>query len=235
MTDNQIFLEYLQKQNYSLSPIQTKQFEKYCLFLQQESQKMNLTAIKETLDIYIKHFCDCLELAKFIPTSVETILDVGTGAGFPGVVIAIYCPDKKITLLEPTEKKVQFLTRLIEQLEIKNVTILQNRAECEIVNQREAFDFVCARAVAPLSTLLELLVPFVKVQGYVCCMKGANYQEELDSAKNALIKLKMPELKVKEYILPEDCGKRAFLYGIKNKNTPKEYPRMYSKMKKNPL
>ena len=138
-------------------------------------------------------------------------------------------------MIEPTTKRCNFLNKVINELKLTDVTVINDRAEIAILDLRESFDIATARAVANLSILLELLVPFVKVNGYIVPMKGSNVLEELDSAKNATTKLKIKHIETKQYMLPMDKGERNILLFNKVESTPNIYPREYARIKKKPL
>ena len=219
----------------NISDKQLDQLYMYYEILKEESSKMNLTSITEIEEVYIKHFYDSILLAKTIEISNKTLVDVGTGAGFPGLVLKIIEPSLKLTLIEPTTKRCNFLNKVISKLNLDDVVVINDRAEKAIVNFRESFDIATARAVANLQVLLELLVPFVKVGGYVVPMKGSNIQEEIEQAKNAINKLKTKIVEVKQYMLPKDLGERNIVILNKKEKTLDIYPREYAKIKKKPL
>ena len=208
----------------------------YYEMLNETSKVMNLTSIIELEESYIKHFYDSLLMSKTIDlTKNITLADVGTGAGFPGLVLKIAFPNLKITLIEPLTKRCKFLQSVIAKLELKDIVIVNDRAENAVKNLRESFDVVTARAVASLNVLSEICSPFVKVNGIFVALKGDSYQEEIDNACNAVGKLKIKLLKKEQFDLPLNLGKRAILVYKKVENTPNIYPRIYAKIKKNPL
>lgn len=219
---------------YNLNSVQLSQFKKYYDFLIEENNKINLTAIVEETEAYIKHFYDSMLLSDYIELENKSLCDIGSGAGFPSIPLKILVPSIKITIIEPTLKRIKFLESLVSLLDLKDVTLINGRAEDEIVNRRESFDIVTARAVASLPILLELCVPYVKVNGVFASLKGYSYQEELDSSKNA-IKVLCLETKVNEYDLPLDMGKRSIIVFTKKQKTNKIYPRKYAMIKKKPL
>lgn len=211
-------------------------FKIYYEFLVSENEKYNLTNITNEEDVYIKHFLDSLSLENVCDFSKEiSLCDVGSGAGFPSVPLKIMYPNIKLTIIEPTLKRCNFLKMLFEKLDIKDVTIINDRAE-NIKNTK--FDIVTARAVSNLSILLELCLPLVKVNGRFIALKGSNYKEELCNANNALNVLKGKVINVKEYSLLN----KEELYGIhslidirKEKECSNIYPRSYALIKKKPL
>ena len=206
-------------------------FEKYYKFLVEENNKYILTSITDKDEVYIKHFLDSLSIENIIDLDNISLCDVGSGAGFPAIPLKIMYPNIKLTIIEPTLKRCNFLKQVVEMLNMKDVEIINDRAE----NIKDMhFDVVCARAVSNLSILLELCIPLVKVNGYFISMKGSNYKEELDDASNALNALDAKVEDIYEYDL-EEYGKRVLLKIKKIKETKKIYPRMYSQIKKKPL
>ncbi len=219
--------------SFSLSNEQIEQFRKYSSFLREWNKKMNLTAILDEDSIVEKHFYDCLIPAKSQYFKGKTILDVGSGAGFPGMVFAIAFPDKKIVLVDATSKKCAFLNALSKELGLKNVVTINKRAE--ELNDRDHFDIVSARAVAPLSMLLEITAPFAKVHGVVLAMKGDKGEEELISSHRAISLLDLHLLAKDVDELPNGIGKRVNFFFEKGAKTHKRYPRMWSEIHSHPL
>ena len=215
--------------NISLSQQQEKQFEQYADLLTEWNQKMNLTAITDRDDIYVKHFYDSL-LLKSIFSPAGTLLDVGSGAGFPGLPIAIADPDVQVTLLEPIEKRCTFLNHVVTSLSLSNVTVVNGRAE-EISGQ---FDTVTSRAVAPMNILVELCLPLAVQGGHFIAMKGPKAYQELEEAAAGIKLLGGKTASVKEVQLPNQQT-RVFADIVKVAPTPKGYPRNYGRIKKNPL
>ncbi len=210
-------------------------FLTYYQFLKEENEKYNLTAITSFEEVYEKHFKDSLMVCNVIPMEdIKTICDVGSGAGFPGIPLKIVFPHLSLTIIEPTQKRCQFLKKLIEKLELKDVTIINDRAENQN-NLREHFDLVCARAVASLPILLELCIPLVKKDKYFIAMKGSNYQEEIHQASHACKVLDCVLEMVQTYELSQGFGTHSLLRYKKNKITKSSYPRHYATIKKKPL
>ncbi len=209
------------------------QFGTYAEQLKEWNEKMNLTAITELPEITEKHFYDCL-----IPLSRKeirgSVCDVGSGAGFPGIVWKIARPDLDMTLVEPTGKRCTFLNEMIRVLGLENIRVVNERAEEFVQNNREKFDTVTARAVANMNVLAELTVPLVKTGGYLAAMKGARGKEEAKEAENALRKLGCEPAEVVPASLPSG-DERINLYCRKVKATPAVYPRNYAQIKKKPL
>ena len=208
----------------------------YYQLLVEWSKQMNLTTITDLAGVYMKHFYDSILALKEIEVKEKvTLLDVGTGAGFPGIVLKIIYPNIEVTLLEPTTKRCLFLAEVIQTLQLEGIYIVNERAEHYIRLHRESFDFVVARAVAPLNILVELTIPYVKKGGYFLSLKGQHYQEELELARNAILKLGGKVEKIAIFELPESSGNRTIIHIQKVKSTPLTYPRMYAKIKNQPL
>ncbi|HBP25394.1 MAG TPA: 16S rRNA (guanine(527)-N(7))-methyltransferase RsmG [Acholeplasmatales bacterium] len=223
-------------EKFHLTPKQSEQFEKFYEFLISENAKYNLTAITEKNEVYAKHFFDCLELSEAVDLSkAGSLLDIGSGAGFPAIPLKILRPELKITVIEPTAKKINFMKQLLEMLGLTGVELINARAEDAIVRRREKYDLVVARAVAPMAELLELCIPYVKILGYFLAMKSAAYQADLDEAKNALAKLNAVVAGVHDYALPSELGSRVILLIKKQRLTASIYPRKYALIKKNHL
>lgn len=203
------------------------------------NEKMNLTNITDNYGVIIKHFIDSLECTKYINVD-DNVIDVGTGAGFPGMVIAIYFKGKlKITLMDSLNKRLIFLEEVKKTLKLGNITIIHSRSE-EASNEekyRQKFDIIVSRAFARLNELLEYTIGFLKVGGRCLFMKGDNYADELDTSKNAMKVLNCICNNIYKYKLftQDEIYNRVILEILKKGDTPKIYPRMYSKIKKNPL
>lgn len=220
----------------SLSAFQKEQLDKYYNILFETSKVMNLTTITEEEEVYIKHFYDSiLCLNKVDKFENMRLLDIGSGAGFPGIVLKIVYPKLSITLLEPTKKRCDFLEKVIKVIGLNDINVVNDRAENYIKNCRESYDIVSARAVASLEILSELALPYVKKDGYFIAMKGQNYQEEIDKSKHAISILGGIINNIYTYELPKNCGSRSIIMIKKVKNTPEIYPRIFAKIKKNPL
>ncbi len=217
---------------------QINQFKKYSAILQDWNQKMNLTALSQKEEIINKHFLDSLSCFKLINFAKEKkILDVGTGAGFPGLPIKIVDSDSSLVLLEAVRKKIFFLEELCYKLNLSRIEFIHGRAEKfgQDDNYREKFDLVVARAVAEVNTLSEYTLPFVKLGGNLIIQKGRNIQQELKQSK-AAIKLLGGEIEtIAEFNLPFANEKRNLIKIKKTAKTPNKYPRRISKPEKDPL
>lgn len=222
----------LNKRNLVLNEVQLSQFQKYADLLREWNEKMNLTAITQIDEIYTKHFLDCI-LPSFTVEMKGSLCDVGAGAGFPSIPLKIAYPDLKVTIVEPLAKRCTFLKCLVKELGLKDVTIENKRSEDYAKEARESFDIVSARAVANLTMLSELCIPLVKKDGIFLAMKGASGNEEMDLANFAIATLGCKLNHIDEYDL--DGAKRINLVFDKVKKTPMKYPRMFAKIKKEPL
>lgn len=213
-----------------------ERFSVYCSLIIEWNNKMNLTAIKEPTEIAVKHFLDCLSILKYVDIpNGASLIDVGTGAGFPGIPLLIARPDIKLTLLDSLNKRLIFLQEVIDSLQL-NATIIHSRAEEGALNPelREKFDFATSRAVAGMNVLAEYCLPYIKVGGCFIAMKGPQAGEELQSAKNAIATLGCSVKNINTFTL-QDNSTRCIVNITKNNHTPKQYPRHGSKIAKKPL
>lgn len=224
---------YTQNFKISLTEKQYEKFQKYFELLVEWNEKMNLTAITDENGVALKHFADSLSLLNYVDIPQNSsIADVGTGAGFPGVVLKIARPDIKLTLIDSLNKRLVFLSEVCSQLGIE-AELIHSRAEDGARKEglRESFDFVASRAVARMNVLSEYCLPYVKVGGAFCAMKGAMANEEFKEALNAINTLG-GKLENKYFFeLPENGGERAIAVVRKTKNTPQKYPRQSGKIK----
>lgn len=227
------FLEYLQTHFAEDYDELASQFDKYARILERQNKIHNLTAIKPE-DYYEKHFLDSLLLSEVYDFRDEKLVDVGSGAGFPGMVLAIVFKTLDVTLLEPTKKRCDFLELVVRELELTNVTVVNDRAE-NYEAMREEFDIATSRAVATLPIVLELSAPLVKNGGSILVMKGKNFLEELEEGRNAIYILKLEIGKTNNHFLPSDGSMRVNSRLIKKGKTSNDYPRPYAQIKKNPL
>lgn len=234
-----MLFEEAKKNSITLDNDQINKFIKYKELLKEWNNKINLTAITEDRQILIKHFIDSLEVVKYINKN-STVIDVGTGAGFPGIVIAIYFKGNiKITLMDALNKRIDFLEEVIKELNLLNIEIVHARAEefGQKEQYRERYDYAVSRAVAPLNILLELDIPFIKVGGKCLLLKGTKLNEEIQESNKALENLnsKITNIYKYNYILDDEEYNRNIVEITKEKETPNKYPRNYGKIKKSPL
>ena len=225
------FIKELEKINVRLTEIQLMQLEKYYNILVEENKKYNLTAITEEKDVYLKHFYDSITLIKIIDLKDQYLLDIGTGAGFPGLVLKIVFPNLKIDLLDSTNKKCLFLQQVIDILELENISVLNKRAEEYAKEAKELYDIVTSRAVAPLKHLLEYSIPLLKINGNFIALKS-NIEEEIKNIKNYYNKLFLKDETIITFDLPKEQSKRTLYKITKYAKTPNIYPRQYSQIKK---
>ena len=220
--------------NFSVE--QLEKFYRYMELLIEWNEKMNLTAIIEPNEIILKHFVDSLTIIKYLKNA-KTLVDVGTGAGFPGIPVAIMMSNLEITLVDSLNKRLIFLEEVIKELRLTNVKLVHSRAEEFGQNKmyREKFDIATSRAVANLSTLSEYLIPLVKINGNIISMKAAQAEEEIEQAKNAIKELGGKINKIEEFNLPQSDIGRTIILISKEKQTPNKYPRKAGTPNKEPI
>lgn len=226
------FIEALKECNIVLNEQQLYQFQKYYHLLVKENEKMNLTAITEEEQVYLKHFYDSLTLIKAVDlTKIENLCDIGTGAGFPGLVLKIVFPTLSVTLVDALNKRVLFLRHVIEELELQDIEAVHARMEEYARKNREKFDVVTARAVAPLKELIELGISSVKVGGNLVFMKGILKEEETNKIENTMKILKLKDMQRIKFHLPMEQSVRTLISFTKISPTPNKYPRPYAQIK----
>ena len=227
-------MNYIDKFNIDSS--KKEKFDKYLELLQEWNNKINLTAITDKDGIELKHFYDSLTISEYIKPN-SSLIDVGTGAGFPGIPLKIKDESIKLTLLDSLNKRLLFLEEVEKELKLENVENVHGRAEDigQEKNFREKFDYATSRAVARLSVLVEYLLPFVKLGGYCICMKGPNIEEELKDAEKAIKVLGGEIEKIDNFKLENDENERNIIIIKKIKNTPKQYPRKAGIPTKEPI
>ncbi|HOM02267.1 MAG TPA: 16S rRNA (guanine(527)-N(7))-methyltransferase RsmG [Acetivibrio sp.] len=232
----ELLIEGASRFGVNLDDGQVDKFFTYMDVLKEWNEKMNLTAIEEDKDIILKHFIDSVSICPIIKNRESTLIDVGTGAGFPGIPVKIAFPGLKVKLLDSLEKRTKFLNEVIEKLNLKDISTVHARAEDKGVDGdfREKYDISVARAVANLPVLLEYCLPFVKVGGYFIAMKGSN-TEEIENSKKALDILGGKIEDVLEFNLPFSDIKRNVVVIKKFRQTPTKYPRKSGKPSKVPL
>ena len=220
-----------------ITPEINRKLNLYGNLLIEWNQKINLTAITDPDGVLYKHFYDCILFFKNVTVPQNaTIIDVGTGAGFPGLVLKIVRPDLQVTLLDSLNKRITFLNDVIDKLELAGITAIHSRAEegGNNKNLREKFDISCARAVASMPVLLEYCVPFIKVGGQFVAMKGPSATEEIEKSQNAIKQLGVTQPTIIcETLTGEE--QRAFCIFKKISQTPPKYPRNGGKIAKQPL
>lgn len=233
---SKLISSYGKEISIEFSNIQIERFYKYMNLLIEWNEKINLTAITEPKEIIIKHFIDSLTVLKDIKGK-NTLVDVGTGAGFPGIPLKMMDEEIKITLLDSLNKRINFLNEVINQLDLKNIETIHSRVEDAGKNKkyRERFDIATARAVANLATLSEYMLPLVKVGGKSICMKGSEVSEELQNSKKAISILGGEIENIDNFQLPKSDMMRNIVIIKKVKNTPNKYPRKPGTPSKEPI
>lgn len=229
--NKELFIESLKELNIYPTELQLRRLEEYYKILIEENNKYNLTNITDKEQVYLKHFYDSLTIAKIIELNNQKLCDIGTGAGFPGLVLKIMFPELEVDLVEATNKRCNFLKLVIDKLGLKKVNVINERAEIYSKEVREYYDIVTSRAVAPLKHLLEYSIPLVKVNGYYIAMKG-NIEKETENIENYLKKLNICLKEEKKFQLPIEHSNRSLLIYIKEKETSLKYPRRYNDIKK---
>lgn len=229
--------ESFQTQKIDVSEKQCKNFFEYMKLLIEWNEKINLTAIVEPGQVITKHFLDSLTILNYIGTKQQKIIDVGTGAGFPGIPIKIMDDLSEITLIDSLNKRINFLQEVINKNNLKNIRAIHGRAEDFGQDKlyREKYDVCVARAVAPMNILVEYLLPFARVNGICICMKGANIEEELEEAKKAINLLGGKIEKVESFGLSGSEDRRNIIIIRKISKTPEQYPRKAGTAKKYPI
>lgn len=230
------FVQRLKDFNIKINDEQIKKFMNYMNLLLEWNEKINLTAITQPDEVKLKHFVDSLTVLKYINDD-DKVIDIGTGAGFPGIPLKIMKGNTKITLLDSLNKRINFLNIVIETLNLRNIQAIHGRAEEIARNKlyREKYDVTVSRAVANLSTLSEYMLPFVKVGGKCICMKGANVNEEIEKAKNAIKELGGEIERVDNFYLSDNDNERNIIIIRKVKETSSKYPRKAGMPSKEPL
>ena len=236
MIDKDYLLAVCRQYDLPLTEKQAEQLDRYAQLLVEWNEKINLTAITEPKEIVIKHFVDSLLLTKAVDLAEgASLIDVGTGAGFPSVPVKILRPDLDLNLLDSLNKRLVFLQELCTDLRLQ-AKYIHARAEDggKDKKYREKFDFACARAVASLRNLSEYCLPFIKIGGAFIALKGPDWKEELAEAKNAIGTMGGKVETVQEFTLPDE-SRRAILLIRKNSQTPPQFPRTAAKMTKKPI
>lgn len=228
-----LFLEELKKLNINLTDKQLEQLHKYFELLVEYNKVMNLTGITEEEEVYLKHFYDSITLVRVVDlNNISSLCDIGTGAGFPGMVLKIIFPELEVTLVDSLNKRIEFLKIVINELGLKKIDAIHARAEEYAIKNKEKFDVVTARAVAALNVLLEYSIPLVKVNGYFVAMKGKNESED---ASNALKVLSSKIEVIDNFLLPIENSNRTLIKVKKEAKTASKYPRKFADIKKKPL
>lgn len=232
------FQQKLREHHIVLTQTQIEQFERYYQLLVEWNQKINLTAITDKNEVYLKHFYDSVALAFSVDLDKKaSICDIGSGAGFPSIPLKIIFPESKVTIVDSLNKRINFLRTLITELDLNQVALFHDRAETfgQKIDHRASYDYVVARAVARLNVLCELCLPLVKKNGYFYALKAAKSQEELNEAKGSMAILGGKFIEDKQIYLPNTDDQRHVLVIEKKKETPKKYPRKPGLPSKKPI
>ena len=228
------FINEVKKLGVEITENKLNQLEKYYEMLIEYNKVMNLTGITAKEEVYLKHFYDSLTISKIIDLNEEeTLCDLGSGAGFPGIVLKIFYPNLKITLVDSLNKRINFLNEVINELKLEKIETIHSRMEEYAKENIEKYDVVTARAVAQMHFLLEVAVPMLKVGKYFIAMKG-NIENEIDYSY-ALEKLNASQKDIIKFKLPEEESNRTLIKIKKNKTTNKIFPRKYIEIKRKPL
>lgn len=231
-----LMIEYGKEIDIMFKEEQLKQFYQYMNLLIEWNEKINLTAIVEPKEIILKHFIDSLTIIKYIGKN-QSVIDIGTGAGFPGIPLKIVRKDLKITLLDSLNKRIHFLDEVIKELALENIDTVHARIEeyAKNKNYRETYNIATSRAVANLTTLSEYMLPMVRIKGMAICMKGSEISEEISKSKNSIKLLGGEISKIEEFALPKSDYKRNLILIEKARQTPSKYPRKPGMPSKEPL
>lgn len=234
MTAYELLVSGLKQFIPEVSPQAVDKLLRFSDLLLEKNKVMNLTAVTKPCEVVTRHFLDCASLAPYIKEG-QTVLDVGTGAGFPGLPLAILCPGAQFTLLDAQRKRIDFLREVADALELPNVTPVHARAEEFALLHRASFDLAVSRAVAELRVLCELALPMVKVGGAFYAMKAADCKDEVEAASHAFALLGAPAAEVLRYTVPYDGVERVLVRLQKVAQTPDKYPRRFKKIQSSPL
>ncbi|RXZ83865.1 16S rRNA (guanine(527)-N(7))-methyltransferase RsmG [Paenibacillaceae bacterium] len=232
------FISLIAEQGVSLTSVQQEQFEQYFKLLVEWNERMNLTGITERAAVYEKHFYDSVTLSACVNMNeVQTIADIGSGAGFPSLPLKICYPQLKVTIVDSLNKRIQFLKQVVQDLGLADVTCVHGRAEdiARDKQHRDNYDLVTARAVAKLAVLNEFCLPFVKTGGLFAAMKGTEPDQEIKDAGKSLKVLKGKLISTHNLKLPNEQSDRHILVIEKMAPTPREYPRKAGTPLKTPL
>ena len=230
-----IFKDECSKNNININEEKIKLFYNYMKYLLEWNEKINLTAIKDQKEFIVKHFVDSLSISEIVGDN-KRIIDVGTGGGFPGIPLKLLNNNLNVSLIDSVNKKIMVLNDIISKMNLTDIEALHVRAEdlAQNKNYRENFDMAVSRAVSNMNTLVEYLIPFVKIGGFVICMKGPGYEEELNSSKHAIDILGGRIEEIKEIKINNNLVRNIVIIK-KIKNTPNKYPRGQGKPLREPL
>ncbi len=233
--DRDLFIKEVERLGIKVTGEKLNKLDKFYKILIEWNEKINLTGITEEKEVFLKHFYDSLTIANSIDlTKINTLCDVGSGAGFPGIVLKIFFPNLKITLIDSLNKRIIYLNNLINRLELKDIEAIHSRMEDYSKLNEEKFDIITARAVGSTKLLSEISVKALKINGYLIFMKG-NIDEELTNIDNCLKELGLEIINIDRFQLPIENSNRSIITIKKNSKTKNKYPRSVDKIKKEPL
>ena len=233
--DRREFVIALEKLGININDNQLEQLDIYYKLLVEKNKVMNLTAITDEKEVYLKHFYDSLTITNVLDLNkVTNLCDIGTGAGFPGLVLKILFPNLEVTLVDSLKKRLNFLEKVINKLELTGVTLVHERAEEFAKENRNSYDVVTARAVAPINILVEYCIPLIKPNKYFVAMKG-NISQEINLLDRSINIIGAKKINIFEFLLPKENSKRTLILLTKGKETSTKYPRKNSEIKHNPL
>nr|WP_297175339.1 16S rRNA (guanine(527)-N(7))-methyltransferase RsmG [uncultured Agathobaculum sp.] len=234
MTDRELLISGLQALLPSVCPQAVEDLLRFSAMLRETNKVMNLTAVTDPNEIVTRHFLDCAALAPYMQPGAR-VVDVGTGAGFPGLPLAVLCPQTEFILLDALRKRVDFINEGIASLGLVNCTAVHARAEEFAADNRESFDIAVSRAVADLRVLVELTLPLIRVGGSFYAMKAAGCEAEVQAARHACETLGAPETQLISYTVPHSGVDRMLVFLKKSLPTPAQYPRRFKKIQSTPL
>ena len=229
----QELISYLSEKGLEITPAQCEALSRYAALLKEWNEKMNLTSIVEEPEVIEKHFLDSALSAVDYSFAGRKVIDIGSGAGFPGAVIALLFPSAKVTLLDATKKKFLFLQTVKDELRLDNLSFLAGRVE-ELKEQRESYDVAISRGFASMRVYAEVATPLLYVTGTLIAMKGPNGDSEIDEAKNIIRKLSLRLKEKSEFVLPSG-ERRIIYYFAKDASTPKRFPRRWDEIQRNKI
>lgn len=230
-----LFIEECKRNNINIEDINIEKFYNYMLGIIDWNDKINVTAITEKKEFLVKHFIDSLTISRFIEDG-KRLIDIGTGAGFPGIPLKIAYPNMEVTLIDSVNKKLNVIREVSNSIKLNKLEIIHSRAE-DLANNskyREQYDYVTTRAVSNLSTIAEYMIPFLKIGGKAICMKGPNYEDELKDAEKAISILGGKIEKVENLLISNEIERNIIIIS-KIKSTPNKYPRGQGKPLKEPI
>lgn len=230
-----LFIEECERNNINIESVDIEKFYNYMLGIIDWNDKINVTAITDKKEFLVKHFIDSLTISRFVEDG-KRLIDIGTGAGFPGIPLKIAYPNMQVTLIDSVNKKLNVIREVSNNIKLDKLEIIHSRAE-DLANNpkyREQYDYVTTRAVSNLSTISEYMIPFLKIGGKAICMKGPNYEEELKEAEKAINILGGKIERIENLLISGEIERNIIIIS-KIKSTPNKYPRGQGKPLKEPI